>query len=172
MDARLAYYETEASSERLPEEGEGKFVSLESHDADCSLSVLYSLFVLVFSQLAALVSSYPSVKVLSQAKRNVLSSSLHPHLLLMCDTSVILSVLQRGQNTLGPLTMLTHQVWCLCSVSLNRQPISGPKLDLLSFLNFPEGRVILLSNKHDCKSLSSRRVAQILESNCLQTLKY
>ena len=168
----LHIYETEASSGRLLEEGEGKFVLLESHHAECSLSVLYSLFVLVFSQLAALLSSYPSVKVLSQAKCNVLSSSLHPHLLLMCDTSVILSVLQRGQNTLGPLTMLTHQVWCLCSVSLNRQPISGPKLDLLSFLNFPEGRVILLSNKDDCNSLSSRRVAQILESNCLQTLKY
>lgn len=66
--------------------------------------------------------------------------------------------------------ILTHQVQCLCSVSLNRQTISASKLDLLSFLNFPQGRMILLYNKHYGSSPSLRRVAQILESNCLQTL--
>lgn len=65
--------------------------------------------------------------------------------------------------------MLTHLVRCLRSISPNRQLISGSKLDLLSFLNFPQGCVILLSNKHKCNSLSSLRVAGILESNCRWT---
>lgn len=88
-----------------------------------------------------------------------------------CETLVIRSVVKHGQNTLGPLMMLTHQVQCLCSLSLKRQPISGSKLDLLSFLNFPWGCMILLPNKHNGDSLSSLRIAQILESNCLKTRK-
>lgn len=66
------------------------------------------------------------------------------------------SVVQHGQNTLGPLMKLVHQLQCLCSISLSRQPISGSKLDLLSFLNFPQGGMIVLSNKHNCNSVLSQ----------------
>lgn len=119
------------------------------------------LHVLPFLSLPACSASVRHTRISSGLSRRpllqVFPLSVHPYFLQVRDTRAIISVVQHGQNTLGPLMVLTHQVQCLCSILLNRQPISGSKLDLLSFLNFPQGRMILLSNKHNCCSPSSQR---------------